>query len=379
MSNITKSKWKKRKPYIPQVAVVIISYNTSELTRKSLEAVLASKKVQLEVFVVDNASVDRTPVHVARKYKLRKDHDLLKKASQFTHQNKDEYSIWGDVTQDASFVRNIRSSKENGHQVHLVELSENIGFGRANNLACALADYNTEFYTYLNSDAFVEKQTIKKLTQAFKDSTFTKKSAVLRRQRTKLDNVGIVGAQVFNEDQSVQVQGGDLPTLKNIFNWIFFVDDLPFFRHLFGSYQHHEDEMKTLLKHQQAKVGWVGGTVMMAARACLEEIDGFDPLLFMYGEDVELCWRADKKHWDVALIDAGKVIHLGSASSSRKKAIVGEINGLLYLWHKHGSKLDYWVLRQVLRWGIRLRILIFGILRRYGRQRAYEEALALVR
>ena len=116
---------------------------------------------------------------------------------------------------------------------------------------------------------------------------------------------------------------------------------------------------------------------MMISRPCLEEIGGFDPSIFMYGEDVELCWRATSS-LGRGLVDTGPVIHLGSASSDHKNAIIGEINGLLYLWYKHASGTDLWLLRQILRFGIRLRILIFGILRRYGRQRAYQEALALV-
>lgn len=376
-SSATKNKWKKRQQSWPRVAVVIISYNTSDLTRQAVEKALASRHVDLELFIVDNASVDRTPVHLARKYRLRKDHDLLQQAEQLG-KLEEQHPIWSNVNTDVSFIRNIRSAKHKQHTLHLIELSENVGFGRANNLGVALAENENEYFFFLNSDAFVEPNTIRHLTRSFIDSAFVKKSAVLRRQKQLLDNVGIVGAQVFNQDGTVQVQGGRLPALSNVFNWIFFIDDLPFF-HMLGSYQHHHEDMKRLLKKKQAKVGWVGGTAMMVRRACMEEIGGFDPLLFMYGEDVELCWRADKKHWDVALVDAGEVIHLGSASSTQKKAIVGEINGLLYLWHKHGSRFEYLLLRFILRWGIRLRILVFGILRRYGRQRAYQEALALVR
>jgi hypothetical protein len=127
------------------------------------------------------------------------------------------------------------------------------------------------------------------------------------------------------------------------------------------------------------KVGWVGGTAMMVARPCLEEIGSFDPAIFMYGEDVDLCWRATQRHWDVAITSEAQVIHFGSASSSKKNAILGEIAGLVYLWEKHHSRAELRLLKLILRFGLHWRSLIFGILHRYGQQRIYREALALVR
>jgi len=40
------------------ISVIIVSYNTAELTLACLESVLASQRLSLEVFVVDNASRD---------------------------------------------------------------------------------------------------------------------------------------------------------------------------------------------------------------------------------------------------------------------------------------------------------------------------------
>lgn len=375
MSSVANTTWKKREKAKPRVGAVIISYNTAELTRKAVEALLTSRGVSLDIVVIDNASTDRSPVSLARKYRLRKNHEWLEKAESFGH---DDHVLarFPQLEKDSALVTNVRSLAVDGHTLSLVELRQNVGFGRANNLASALLD--TEYYFYLNSDAFVRPRTVATLVRAFRKTNFTQPTSVLSRSQSVVDNVGIAAAQLYNQDGSIQVQGGALPTLQNLFSWITFLDDVPLIHRLVPSYQHHESQMRSLRQKKVSKVGWVGGTAMMISRTCLEEIGGFDPHIFMYGEDVELCWRANHRHWDVVLVEAGTVTHLGSASSDHKHAIIGEINGLLYLWYKHASGLDLWFLRQIFRFGIRLRILVFGILRRYGRQRAYQEALALV-
>jgi len=376
MSSVSNTTWKKRERRKPRVGVVVISYNTAELTRKSVEALLASKGVQLDIVVIDNASTDRSPVSLARKYKVRKNHDWMERLSPLARDEQVK-ETFPQVESDLELVTNIRSTTQDEHTLHLVELRKNIGFGRANNVASALLD-QAEYLLFVNSDAFVRARTVITLVKAFQKSNFSKPTSVLGRTQQMIDNVGIAAAQVFNNDKTIQVQGGALPSITNIFCWITFLDDIPFVHRILPPYQHHEVQMRWLRQKKLAKVGWVGGTVMMISRPCLEEIGGFDPHIFMYGEDVELSWRANRRHWDVVLVDAGQVVHLGSASSDHKNAIVGEINGLLYLWYKHTSGFDLWLIRQILRFGIRLRILVFGILRRYGLQRAYQEALALV-
>jgi len=373
--DLTLSSWKRLPRTLYKVAVIVISYNTAELTRQCLEAVLESTGVELDIFVLDNASTDRTPVHLARKYHLKKDAELMTRLQR----QKDDLQLlqlFPSLNLDADQVSSIRSGKVQDHTLHIIENRQNLGFGRTNNLALALTE--ADHVLFLNSDAFVKPSSIYRMVRSWKSSKNFKPTSVLARMKGKLDNLGIVSAHLYNPDLTPQKQGGALPSLWNLFTWITFLDDLPLFHRISASYQHHASQMSWLNRQKLVKVGWVGGTAMMIARPCLQEIGGFDPNIFMYGEDVELCWRATKRHWDVGLVDAGKVIHIGSASGDTRRAMVGEIGGLVYLWQKHCSQSEVWMLRQILKLGIRLRIVLFGILRRYGRQRIYKEALALV-
>ena len=108
----------------------MVSYNTSELTRKSIEALLESKGVNLEIVVIDNASTDRSPVSLARKYRVRKNHDWLTQVG-LLQQDEKAKALFKEVEKDADLVLNVRSTTQGNHQLHLVELRQNIGFGRA--------------------------------------------------------------------------------------------------------------------------------------------------------------------------------------------------------------------------------------------------------
>jgi N-acetylglucosaminyl-diphospho-decaprenol L-rhamnosyltransferase len=57
------------------------------------------------------------------------------------------------------------------------------------------------------------------------------------------------------------------------------------------------------------KVDWVSGSFMLVRRKVFEELGGFDEAYFMYGEDVDLCWRAHMAGWAVAYVPSASVTH----------------------------------------------------------------------
>lgn len=360
---------------LPSVGVVIVSYNTAKLTVQAIDSVLESQDVRPEITVVDNASTDRTLATLKRKYglKLNRGAHRLWQNSVGTSQVLDRFP---SLSRDRAVITEILTGTVGNAHIRVLLSQENLGFGRANNLG--MADLQSDHVFLLNSDATVNPKTLKTLRRHF-TALPAEPSSVLLRSRNKLDNLGILAADLRYPDGSVQRQGGALPTLGNVFRWIFFVDDLPFVANVAASYQHHESDMRSLRRRPITKVGWVGGTAMMLSRSCLEEVGGFDESLFMYGEDVELCLRATKRHWDIAISSQALVKHVGSASAGSKNALHGEITGLIQIWTKHHSPQELWVLKRILRFGLRLRVLTFGILRRYGQQRIYKEALELVR
>jgi N-acetylglucosaminyl-diphospho-decaprenol L-rhamnosyltransferase len=137
-------------PAPPDVSVVIVSFNTRALLDACLSTVLASIGVRLEVFVVDNASHDGSPEHVAATFP------------------------------DVCLIRNPR----------------NRGFAAANNVAIPQA--SGRYVLLLNPDTLVDTDTIARL-------------AGLLDARAE---VGITGPKVLNRDGSLQSCGYWFPRLR---------------------------------------------------------------------------------------------------------------------------------------------------------------------
>jgi GT2 family glycosyltransferase len=54
---------------------------------------------------------------------------------------------------------------------------------------------------------------------------------------------------------------------------------------------------------------WMLGGFLMLRRAMLDELHGFDEAFFLYGEDIDLCYRAAKAGWERWYVPAAAVDH----------------------------------------------------------------------
>lgn len=319
------------------LSVIIVSYNTQELTLQAVTSVVESiskserLKDHSQVIVVDNHSQDKTVV-------------TLKE-------------FWLKKHQELSLEEPV---------LKIITAEQNLGFGKANNLGIEIAQADkSEYILFLNSDTVVIGDALEKLVQAFEEHPVDEKTAGLASQRGRLDRLGILAATLLNSDQTPQTQGGSTPTLLSLFTTLFFLDDLPLIGRMLPAVQHtgknqRQLKFKNSAQKKLIQQDWVGGTAMMVRSSMLSEIGNFDQNIFMYGEDVELCVRAKNHHWDVAICPSVQVIHHGSASSSSANAILGEYQGYIYIWAKHNPAWQMPILKGFLQLSAVLRQLIFG-------------------
>ena len=110
----------------------------------------------------------------------------------------------------------------------------------------------------------------------------------------------------------------------------------------------------------------------------LDQIGLLDENIFMYAEDVEICYRARRAGWQVMLVPQAQVIHKGFQSGSPQKAILGEYQGLKYIFTKHKPAWELPILRLLLKLGALLRLCLFGtILRDRSKYATYKTAFTL--
>ena len=70
--------------------------------------------------------------------------------------------------------------------------------------------------------------------------------------------------------------------------------------------------------HDRARpVDWAVGAALLMRRAAVDQIGGWEERFFMYAEDLEWCWRAASKGFEIFFEPAAVVRHIGGASSAK--------------------------------------------------------------
>lgn len=333
------------------LSVIIVSYNTMDLTIQALDSLLTEikdsplLKKSSEIFVVDNHSRDGS----------------IRAIKEFFNRAKFRY-------------------------YQLIVNKKNLGFARANNQA--LKQAKGQYILLLNSDTIVQKGAIETLVQTFIDHPDQLATASTQDSQEIVDYLGILSPTLINKDGSLQPQGGSHLSLCAIFNQMFFLDDLPVIGKFLPSTQqtgrNRQVNKKQLLDKQRNQTAlihraWVSGAAMMIKKAVIERVGYLDKNIFMYGEDQEFCLRVKNHHFDIAIHPHAQVVHLGNASSSSKNAILGEFQTYLYIWRKHFPVYQQRILPWILRAGAFFRILIYSLTGNQRQATIYREALANIK
>ena len=64
-------------------------------------------------------------------------------------------------------------------------------------------------------------------------------------------------------------------------------------------------------------VDWVAGAFMLLPRAVFDATGGFSEAFFMYGEDMEWCYRLRRAGYPVRYVPSAKAIHHGNQSAGQ--------------------------------------------------------------
>lgn len=200
------------------------------------------------------------------------------------------------VVDNASGDGSVEMVREQFSGVRLVANNENVGFGKANNLALPLC--SGEWVLLLNPDTVMLPGAIDRMLAV----------------ATTDPAIAALGCRLLNGDGSLQKwTGGDFPSVSNLVCHYFFLNRLlpPAWRPA-PLYLDRDVE-------EDLRVGWVSGACMLLRRSALGE-HIFDPLFFMYGEDMELCHRLRRHGYEVVYTPAASIIHYQGASMKQQQS-----------------------------------------------------------
>lgn len=281
--------------------------------------------------------------------------DLIANCINSIHQTVEKVKFEIIVVDNNSSDKSVEYIKNQFPRTTIIRNNLNHGFGKANNQGAKIA--SGDFLLFLNSDTILKENSI---DQIFKLSNFNSST--------------IYGCRLLNNDNSVQPSAGFIPTLPKIFTQMFFIDDIPFVNNLIKSYQ--QTNLSFYQKNQT--VDWVTGAFLLISKKLFQDIKGFDENIFMYGEELDLCLRAQKNGAKIKFLTKPEIFHLKGASSKDgfQKAILGEYKGLIYIYKKHFPN-KVTILKLLLKIGALLRILIFAIINP-SKSKIYQKAYKLV-
>ena len=113
-------------------------------------------------------------------------------------------------------------------------------------------------------------------------------------------------------------------------------------------------------------VAYICGADMMVKASVIEEVGAFDPDFFLYFEETELCFRINKRGYDLLNIPHAKIIHLQGASQISSKSKLSFYNDSIkkYFRKRYGFLkflLVCWLFRLKCLIGLIKNILLFNM------------------
>ncbi|MCD6325945.1 glycosyltransferase family 2 protein [bacterium] len=221
------------------------------------------------------------------------------------------------VIDNASTDGSLIFEKEMRDRVRLIRNHKNVGFGAAVNIA--IRQSRTEYILLLNPD-----------TEGIGDF-ISPLIAMLDKQRGE----GIVGGRILNPNgtlqkaclRSIPTPGAALLRLCGI-SLLF-----PNLKCV-QQYNLTYNDDKTPIE-----VGAVSGSFCMFSKQTGESI-GFDERFFLYGEDLDFCYRAAQAKMPVTFVPSASAVHYkGVSTKSRPIASLFHFyNSMLLFYRKHFAK-----------------------------------------
>jgi hypothetical protein len=179
-------------------------------------------------------------------------------------------------------------------QVQLIRNQSNLGFAKANNIGIAAS--KGKYLCLLNSDVVVPA------------GCFETMLAYMEQH----PDIGVLGPKMISPDGGVGQSVAKFPTVWNslccalAFHRVFRQSEA------LGGYM-MEGFPYDRIEDVEVLTGWF----WMVPRGALEQVGGLDERFFMYGEDIDWCYRFHNAGWRVVFFPEAKALHYGAASSAQ--------------------------------------------------------------
>lgn len=213
-------------------------------------------------------------------------------------------------------------------KVKFIASSENNGFAAGNNQALRLA--TGRYVLLLNSDTIVWENTLESIYDYMENHP----------------DVGASGCRVLLENGDLdKACKRSFPNVKNSFFRLF---------HIPTSSKDDNYNLDNLPDDEIYEIDCLTGAFMFIRSEALDEVGLLDETFFMYGEDIDLCYRIKGAGWKIIYYGESKITHLKGASSKKQKSkLIYEFYRAMYIYYKkHHAKESFFITNFVVYVGI---------------------------
>ncbi len=209
------------------------------------------------------------------------------------------------IADNASTDDAVLFVKSNCPSIKIIQNAQNFGFAEGYNLA--LKNVDADVFVLVNSDVEVTKNWLNPAIEIFENE---KNTAIIQpkilnyKNKTNFEYAGAAGG---------------------------FIDKYgyPFCRgRIFETIEKDENQ------YPSDKIFWASGACFFIRKNVFEQLNGFDNDFFAHQEEIDLCWRAFNKGFDIKYCDTSTVYHLGGATlktGNPKKTYLNFRNSLYML------------------------------------------------
>ena len=234
------------------------------------------------------------------------------------------------VVDNASDDGSIEMVRRRFASVHLIANKSNLGFARANNLGLKRA--RGKFLLLINPDTIVQEDTLRVMLKFFAENP----------------DVGLAGCKILNPDGTFQLAcRRSFPRPWAALTKMTGLSALFPRSRFFGKYN-----LTYLNPDETYELDAVSGSFMMVRREAYEQVGGLDEDFFMYGEDLDWCYRIQQAGWKNYYVHSTQIIHYKGEST--KRSDLNEIRTFYHAMHlfvrKHlsGSRMFAFLIRSAI-------------------------------
>lgn len=267
------------------LSIIIVNYETYDLTKQTIESVInQDQPFMYDIYVVDNASKDRSIERLQE--------DFLKES-------------------ESGLIKFIFNQK-------------NMGFAHANNLA--IKKTNAEYVLLLNSDTVVLDNCLESSLNYMKTHTDT----------------GVLGCKVVLPDNTL-----DKACRRSFPDFYVSLYRMTGLSSLFPKSRRFGRYNLTYLDEDETyEVDCVVGAFMMVILKAIHDVGILDETFFMYGEDIDWCYRIKAADWKIMYYSDAKIVHYKGSSFSKKQntRLTYEFYRAMYIFYNKHYKEEYpWI------------------------------------